>query len=123
MNMSDLASAMLEWERRQREADTLKAEIEAAVLGLGKTQTVGNVRATYSAGRKSYDYFAAFDAAYNAAHAMTAGWERTDLLARYNALRDKHSTIKWDYCSICKEAEIEAEFTQSEPSVTVKLLD
>ena len=56
MNKSDLAQTMLKWEQVQREADALAAE-----LGIGKTQTVGNVRASYSGGRKSYDYQAAAD--------------------------------------------------------------
>jgi hypothetical protein len=54
MNASELAQAMLLWEQKRRELDMLEAEIKAAVLAIGKTQTVGSVRASYSAGRKSY---------------------------------------------------------------------
>ena len=61
MNATELATKMLEWETTQRSADMLRAEIEAAVLVVGKTQTVGNVRATFSAGRRTFDYRAAVD--------------------------------------------------------------
>jgi hypothetical protein len=56
MNPRELAQKMLQWEVMQIAADKLAAEIEAAVLELGKTQTVGNVRASYSKGRTAYDY-------------------------------------------------------------------
>ena len=56
VDVTELAHKMLEWQEAQARADLLKMDIEAAVLQIGKTQTVGNVRATYSAGRKSYDY-------------------------------------------------------------------
>ena len=46
MNSSELAQKMLEWEQTQVKADALALEIREAVLSLGKTQTVGNVRAT-----------------------------------------------------------------------------
>jgi hypothetical protein len=53
---SELASLMLEWERAQRRADELRATIEGAVVQIGETVEVGNVRATYSNPRKRYDY-------------------------------------------------------------------
>jgi len=56
MNNSELAAKMLQWEEMQKAADELKSEIEAAVLEIGKTQNVGNVRASYSKGRKSVNY-------------------------------------------------------------------
>ena len=55
MNASELAIAMLNWEQKKNELDALELVIKAAVLEMGNTQTVGNVRATYSGGRKSYD--------------------------------------------------------------------
>ena len=51
IDMRKLAEIMLEYEDHQR-----KEEIEKAVLGLGKSQVVGNVKATYYNGRKRYDY-------------------------------------------------------------------
>jgi hypothetical protein len=56
MDKTYLARTMLEWQEAQAKADLLKMDIEAVVLELRATQTVGNVRASYSAGRKSYDY-------------------------------------------------------------------
>ena len=55
MNASELANKMLAWECLKMDLDRLGADIEKAVLEIGKTQTVGNVCAPYSAGRKKYD--------------------------------------------------------------------
>lgn len=101
---------MLAWEETQREADRLRSEIEAAVLELGKSQTVGNVRASYSAGRKSYDYDKAIQIALESGAVGTAElktFEYSELDAR----------------GACKGLGIEAvPYTQSEPSVSVKLV-
>ena len=105
MNMSELAARMLAWEETQRRADEMRAEIEAAVLALGRTQTVGNVRASYSAGRKSYDYEAA---------AKPVADEET--VARF-------TTPKVDWKGICEHVGInEVPFTQAPASVSVKLM-
>jgi hypothetical protein len=107
MNASDLAARMLEWEETQRKADALRSEIEAVVLEMGKTQTVGNVRASYSAGRKSYDY--------------EQGWR----LHGYGTGIDieQFRQVKYDYSAACKAAGIDVvPYTQSEPSVSVKLV-
>jgi len=56
MNASELATKMLEWEKARRDLDLLESEIKEAVLEIGKTQTVGNVRASFSNGRRIYDY-------------------------------------------------------------------
>ena len=109
MDASKLAAVMLEWEETQRKADALKAQIEDAVLEIGKTQTVGNVRASYSAGRKSYDYEAAWSAAV-AENRVTA-----------EDLKD-FGRVSYDYRNACKAFGYEAPFTQSEPRVTVKLV-
>lgn len=119
MNATELATRMLEWEHTQRAADALKAEIEAAVLELGKTQTVGNVRATYRAGRKSYDYEAAVTAfADNAANNDDAAtFNRIQIISRF------HSRTVYDYKSIASELGLDAPSkSQSEPSVTLILL-
>ena len=107
MTASELAAIMLQWEELLRKADKLRAEIEAAVLEIGKTQTVGNVRATFSAGRKSYDYKAACE---------TNGYSDDDL-AQWQKVH-----VTYDYKGACEENGLEAPFSQSDPSVTVKLL-
>lgn len=110
MNASELAGKMLEWEKAQTYADTLRAEIEAAVLEVGKTQRVGNVVASYSGGRTTYDYRAA---AYThpMLHDIPTG-----------AFTKVTTTIDWR--GICDHLKIDKAvipFTKSEPSVTVKL--
>ena len=114
MDATELAMKMLEWGKLQQEASTLAAEIEAAVLEIGKTETVGNVRASYSAGRKSYDYQAAADG-----HKMVS--EAT--VSLFTTIIPQTETVDWG--GICKHVGIEAmeiPYTQSAPSVTVKLL-
>jgi hypothetical protein len=109
MEASELASKMLEWERKKRELDALEDEIVQAVLAVGKTQTVGNVRATYSGGRKSYDYQAAADG-----HPMVSD-------ATVELFTVVTSRVDWK--KICEHAGIDdVPFTQSEPSVTLKML-
>ena len=56
MTQRELAEKMLTWGDLQAQANALAAEIQAAVLDVGKTQTVGTVRVTYSQPRKGYDY-------------------------------------------------------------------
>ena len=111
-NMYWLARAMLTWERSRRELDELEGKIKNAVLQLGKTQTVGNVRATYSNGRKSYDYKQAV-AAYR--DSLEVG-----LVAKHTETVTITTT---DYRAICKEAELDdIPYTEGKPSVSLKLM-
>ena len=55
MESAELAKKMLEWGELKAQLDALEGEIKQAVLEAGKTQTVGNVRATYSNPRKTYE--------------------------------------------------------------------
>lgn len=106
MDSSELAAMMLTWERMRRELDSLEMEIKTAVLEIRKTQTVGNVRASYSAGRKSYDYL---DVARG--HPMVS-----------EATIDLFTTSKIDWRGICQHVGIDdVPYTQGEPSVTIKL--
>lgn len=107
MDATELAKKMLEWQEAQARADLLKMDIEAAVLAIGKTQTAGNVRATYSAGRKSYDY-------ESAARESAFVSEATISL---------FTTPSIDWRGVCKHAGIEdVPFTQSAPSVSLKII-
>jgi len=109
MDMSYLAELMLKWEKAKQYADELEVAIRDAVLDLGKTQTVGNVRATYSAGRKAYDY----EGAARGHRFVTAG--QVELFSK--------TSVTVDWRGICGHVGIEdIPYTQSEPSVTVKLL-
>jgi len=47
MNESELARLMLDWEDLQLQADDLNQQIQDAVLKIGKSRTVGNVKASY----------------------------------------------------------------------------
>jgi hypothetical protein len=109
MNATELALTMLEWENLQRQADLLKVQIEAEVLARAKTHTVGNVRASYSGGRKSYHYDGALEAAI-ATGALEA------------AMLDPFRVMTLDGKKACTELHITPTFTQGDPSVTVKLM-
>ena len=54
MDSTQLAVAMLEYGKLMNQAKALEKDIKTAVLEIGKTQTVGNVRATFSKPRKTY---------------------------------------------------------------------
>lgn len=109
MDASELATKMLEWESKRRELDGLEAEIKSAVLVMGKTQTVGNVRATYSKGRRSFDYRAAADGHPMVSEATVGLFTTT--------------TVSTDWKAICEHAGIEdVPFKQGNPSVSLKLL-
>lgn len=105
MNAPELAKAMLEWGDAKLRLSEMEAEIKSAVLELGKTQTVGNVRASYSRGRKSYRY--------------QESVEREQLTDEELA---PFQSIKTDYRAACKALNIETECTQGDPSVKVKLI-
>ena len=110
MNASELAIKMLEWEEAQRKANELAAEIETAVTEIGKTQTVGNVRVTYSKGRGKYDYEQAWQY-----HGMKTDVDIED-----------YKKVTYDYTSACKDGKIVMDafyHNTSGPSATIKLLD
>lgn len=106
IDLSQLAKMMLDWETYRRHLDEIEAAIRDTVLQIGKTQTVGFVRASYSKGRKRYDYQGAIkDSTLNQAW-FTKQFEKV--------------TVDWR--AMCEEWELEVPFTQSDPSVSVKLL-
>jgi hypothetical protein len=110
MNASELATKMLQWEQKRLELDALETEIKEAVLTIGKTQTVGNVRASYSKGRTTYDYQAAVEIG------IAAEKIHPDELYHYQI-------IKTDWRAACKAFDLDAFVkNQSGPSVSVKLL-
>jgi len=110
---SELAKMMLRWEQQIRALDELEAAIRDSVLEIGQTQTVGNVRASYSAGRKQYDYEEAATGHPMVSDTTVGLFTKTRIT----------TTIDWR--AICKHAGIEGDelpFTQGKPSVTIKLL-
>ena len=109
-DLSALARDMLKWEQKKRELDELEQAIKDTVLQIGKTQTVGNVRATFSNGRKSYDYEGAIHN-YHAQKPLPP-----DFWAEYR-------TTDYDWRAMVQELEIGAvPFSQSPPSVSLKLM-
>jgi hypothetical protein len=110
IDLSNLAFLMLKWEQQRRALDELEQGIKDTVLALGQTQTVGNVRASYSGGRKTYNYQAAVES-YHDSHPE----EAEDAM-------DKFGKMTYDYRAVCKELLIEPGFTESPPSVSLKLM-
>lgn len=137
MDNSQIAALMLEWEATQRKADELAAQIKAAVLAISKTQVVGNVRATFSAGRRTFDYRAAVEAAEAAGQlepGSLAPWEseKVDWFeVVQGAIQDgildsgyltPYTETVIDYAAAAKALGLEAPVSsQAEPSVTLKL--
>ena len=138
MDASTLAAKMLQWEETQRQADALRREIEAAVLAIDKTQTVGNVRASYTAGRRTFDYQAAIVAAEAAGQlnpGSLAPWESNKIdyfeavqAAIEGSILDSSYLTPYtetviDYAAAVKALGLEAPVIDQKPaSVTVKLL-
>jgi hypothetical protein len=110
MDPSRLAHLMLDWEDAQQYADKLRSQIEEQIELLGESVTVGNVRARYSRGRKSYDYEAACKDA------------TPEQVEKYTKIR---KSVTWrDLALYGLELDQDSiPFSQSDPSVSVKLLD
>ena len=106
MNASELAKIMLEYEESQGYADALRKKIEDAVMELQSTQKVGNVTATYRKPRKTYNY-------EKAAEGVDGS-----VIVQFTEI----PAPRVDWRKICAYAEIEEiPYTESEPSVSVKL--
>lgn len=107
MNASELAMQVLVWETKQREADALAEIIKVAVLEGGKTVTVGNASASYSGGRRNYDY-------------QDAAWDVSSSVVKDHT--ETREIIDWR--AVCEDGDVGSiPFTQSEPKVTMKLLE
>jgi hypothetical protein len=103
---SALARLLLLWEEKRRALDEIEAAITDSVLQIRKTQTVGNVRASFYNPRKSYDY-------------ETPGKE-----APTNVIfRNSKTVTNWR--AVCEEADIDPIVTpgSGRGSVSIKLLD
>lgn len=114
MNASALAETMLRWERQRRLLDELEEVIREAVLEIGKTQTVGNVRASFSGGRKAYDYQAG---------AMMV-LDQTD--AEAQRVINRYTAPVVDWRAVCQDIGLDSDaipYQQGNPSVSIKLLE
>jgi len=128
MNTSELAQKMLTWETKKNELDALETEISTAVLEIGKTQNVGNVRATYSKGRNQYDYETPGKVATPdivdlcSTYEQVVDWVGMRPLINPDVIEDFTKTVqsvKWN--EVCKRAKIEPLVVkQGTPSVKIK---
>ena len=119
MDKRRLAEMLLEWADAKEALDDLGRQITYSVLAIGETQTVGYAQAKYSEGRKSYQYQDAVEPMM-----FSDDPEVADMAIN---VRDKHTTeristtVVWK--KVCEDLGIEAPFKQSEPSVTIRLIE
>jgi len=103
MNDSELAQAMLDWKAAQQAADEIAEAIKAEIADREKGITVGDVRATYSAGRKRYDYQAA-------------------CLEAPTSVVSKHTQKVVNWRAVAEELQVEdIPFEQGDPSVSLRI--
>ena len=99
-----LSDKMKQWADLTKAAEVLADEIKAEVAELGKSVNVGACKVTYTKGRKSYDY-------------------RTACKDVPEEVIEAYSKKTVDYRALCKGEDItDVPYTQSEPSVSVKLI-
>ena len=110
MDKSELAKLMLKWETIKNRLDEIEAAIIDSVLQIGETVTAGNVKATYNTGRKRYDYA---DVGSDASAALVAEYTKVKTVEQTDWRK-----LVLDGMQISQE---QVPFSQSEPSVTVKL--
>jgi hypothetical protein len=109
MESNELAKKMIEWGELKAQMDALENEIKTEVLAIGKTQTVGNVRATFSNPRKTYQ-----------------GWDAAVMEAEPEGLDQKAYevvtvTIDWQKAAADYGIERKSWIDENaKPSVTVK---
>jgi len=113
MNASELATLMLDWEKKRQVLDALESTIEMAVKELGKSFVVGNIHAIYYKGRVTTDW-------EGAAKVALDGDEKLDQLI------EEHSRTLVDWKAVYmdhphKDFHIESFQSVSEPSVVVKI--
>ena len=101
---------MLQYEAARRKLDELAAVIQAEVLAMGESYTVGNVTARFSMGRRVFDYKKPCENVL------------PEIVAQYT----KHipASEEVDYPALCKAMRFEPlVVSQGDPSVTIVLKD
>ena len=129
MNASELAEKMLLWEKNKKELDSLENEIKAAVLELKSTQKVGNVSASYSNGRREFDYETPGKSApievikNNTIVNKVTDWDAVATLIDPEIIEEcTHETECVNWSNVCKDAKIEpAVIKEGTPAVTIKM--
>lgn len=115
MNANDLAKLMIYYGELSEKLAEMEKMIQKAVLEMGKTQTVGNVRATYSNPRKTYQSWE--DAVLDA---EPEGFDPMN----YMELIPAQTVINWQKAA--EELKIERKSWVPEgaqPSVTIKIIE
>ena len=108
MDRSELTKLMLKWESIKRQLDEIEEAIIDSVLQIEETVEVGNVRASYSAGRKRYDYQGVGS---DAPAVLVAKYTKTVEQIDWRAL-------VMDGMQVSKDR---IPFVQSDPTVTLKI--
>ena len=108
VDRSQLAKLMLRWESIKQELDEIEGYIVDSVLRIEETVEVGNVRASYSAGRKRYNYQ---DVGSDAPTSLVAEYTKTVEQTDWRAL-------VMDGMQMSKD---QIPFVQSDPTVTLKI--
>lgn len=111
----ELVLTILEWRETKKKLEALEESIQEAVLHLGETQTVADVRATYSKGRRVFDYKGAVSASD-----LPEDY-KADRIERYTTIIPASSSVDWK--AICAEEDLEVAQTNTPtPSVKIKIL-
>ena len=129
MNASELAAKMLEWEAKKNELDSLESEIKQTVLELQSTQKVGSVVASYTSGRREFDYETPGKNApieivkTNTTKSEYIDWEAAkplidpDIITEFTRIDER---VNWS--AVCKDAKIKPVVVkEGTPSVTVNI--
>lgn len=115
MDKSGLARLMLEFEEVSSVLESLRADIETQVLELGSTVVTGNVRATYSGGRRQLDW----EAAVSKSDATEAEVAEHTIIIPEEIIPSYTET---DWAGLAKELKIEpVVVAEGTPSVKVKI--
>ena len=115
VDRSELARMMLLWEQKAAELEALGESIKTDVLALAETQTVGNVTAKYTKGRRELDY--------QTPAMVKVGPDEISPYQQYVPETVIPAKTYVDWKKLCAELEIEPEVTkEGTPSVKIRLL-
>lgn len=115
VDRSELARMMLLWEQKAAELEVLGESIKTDVLALAETQTVGNVTAKYTKGRRELDY--------QTPAMVQATPNQISPFQKYEPEQVIPARTYTDWRALCKELEIEPNVVkEGTPSVKIRLL-
>lgn len=105
MDKSQLTTKMLEWETKKKELDALEVEIKNEILHMEESFDAGNVHASFSGGRRTFDYKSVGEKAPQ------------QIIAECTS-----TIISTDWKTVCEKAQImDIPFTMGNPSVNLKI--